>query len=78
MDCTFAEDACRIRSFHSPENFALLRRLALNALNQEQTYKRSLNQKMKRAGMDNSYMMQVLSSCFTDTTISSSEPLCQA
>jgi hypothetical protein len=38
LDCTFAEDACRIRSFHSPENFALLRRIALNALNREQTY----------------------------------------
>ncbi len=44
VDCTFAEDACRIRSFHSPRNFALLRRIALNALNREQTYKRSLRQ----------------------------------
>ncbi len=26
-------DACRIRCFHSPRNFALLRRIALNALN---------------------------------------------
>lgn len=31
LDCTFAEDACRIRSFHSPRNIALLRRIALNA-----------------------------------------------
>jgi len=30
--------------FHSPENFALLRRIALNALNREQTYRRSLRQ----------------------------------
>jgi hypothetical protein len=37
-----------------------LRRLALNALNQESTYRRSLAQKSKRAGMDNSYMMAVL------------------
>lgn len=29
LDCTFAEDSCRIRSFHSPSNLALLRRLAL-------------------------------------------------
>jgi hypothetical protein len=60
------------------ENFALLRRLALNALNQEQTYKRSLKQKMKRAAMDDSYMIQVLNSCFIDLKISSSQPLCQA
>ncbi|MEG4985911.1 ISAs1 family transposase [Microcoleus sp. BR0-C5] len=37
LDCTFAEDACRIRSFHSPHNLAVLRRIALNALNREPT-----------------------------------------
>ena len=78
LDCTFAEDACRIRSFHSPRNFSLLRRIALNALNQEQTYKRSLRQKMKRTAMDNNYMIQVLSSCFIDNILDSSESLCQA
>jgi predicted transposase YbfD/YdcC len=78
LDCTFAEDACRIRSFHSPRNFALLRRIALNALNRELTYKRSLRQKMKRTAMDNDYMIQVLFSCFLDPTLDSSESLCQA
>lgn len=78
LDCTFAEDACRIRSFHSPRNFALLRRIALNALNREQTYKRSLRQRMKRTAMDNNYMIRVLSCCFIDNTLHSSESLCQA
>ena len=78
LDCTFAEDSCRIRSFHSPGNFAILRRLALNALNREQTYQRSLRQKMKRTAMDNNYMIQVLSSAFLDKTLDSSHPLCQA
>jgi predicted transposase YbfD/YdcC len=78
LDCTFFEDASRIRSFHSPRNFSLLRRLALNALNREQSYKRSLRQKSKRAAMDNSYMQQILSSCFSETTLDPSEPLCQA
>ena len=78
LDVTFAEDACRIRSFHSPRNFALLRRLALNALNREPTYKRSLRQKSKRAAMDNDYMIQVLSSCFIDHTLDSANSLCQA
>lgn len=78
LDCTFKEDACRIRSFHSPRNFALLRRIALNALNREPTYKRSLRQKMKRTGMDNDYMIRVLSSCFINSTLDSSQPLCQA
>ncbi len=77
LDCTFAEDACRIRSFHSPQNFSLLRRFALNALNLEQSYKRSLRQKMKRTAMDNNYMIQVLC-CFIDNTLDSSDSLCQA
>lgn len=46
LDVTFGEDACLRAPFHSPRNFALLRRLALNALNREQTYKRSLRQKV--------------------------------
>jgi predicted transposase YbfD/YdcC len=78
LDCTFAEDSCRIRSWNSPRNFALLRRIALNALNREQTYKRSLRQKMKRTSMDNNYMIQVLSCCFLDSTLDSSQPFCQA
>ena len=62
LDVTFNEDKCRIRSFHSPRNFALLRRVALNALNHESTYRRSWRQKSKRAAMDNNYMIAVLSS----------------
>jgi predicted transposase YbfD/YdcC len=62
LDVTFNEDKCRIRSFNSPHNFALLRRMALNALNRETTLKRSLRQKMKRAAMNNDYMMTVLKS----------------
>ena len=55
-------DRCRISSCHSPRNLALLRRMALNALNQEKRLKRSLRQKMKRAAMNNDYMMTVLQS----------------
>ena len=60
LDVTFREDQCRIRSEYSPQNFALLRRLALNVLHQEKTFKRSLRQKMKQAAMNNNYMMTVL------------------
>lgn len=62
LDVTFNEDNCRIRSGNSPRNLALLRRMALNALNQEKSLKRSLRQKMKRAAMNNDYMMTVLQS----------------
>lgn len=38
---TFKEDASRIRKDRAPENFALLRRIALNLLNREDSYKAS-------------------------------------
>lgn len=63
LDVTFNEDKSRIRSLNSPQNFALVRRLALNAVNQEKTLQRSLRQKIKRAAMNNDYMMQILK-CF--------------
>src|SRR6476469_5041712 len=63
LDVTFNEDKCRIRSLNSPQNLALLRRMALNAVNQETTLQRSLRQKRKRAAMNNDYMMQILK-CF--------------
>lgn len=62
LDVTFNEDKCRIRSLNSPQNFALVRRMALNAVNTETTLKRSLRQKRKRAAMNNDYMMQILKS----------------
>ncbi len=61
MEVSFGEDDSRIRNGHSPENFTLLRRMAISLLNQETSFKRSLKQKAKRAAMDNSYMLQVLS-----------------
>jgi predicted transposase YbfD/YdcC len=32
LDVTFHEDESRIRSLHSPQNFGVLRRIALNAI----------------------------------------------
>jgi predicted transposase YbfD/YdcC len=63
LDVTFNEDKSRIRSLNSPQNFALVRRIALNAVNQETSLQRSLRQKIKRAAMNNDYMMQILK-CF--------------
>ncbi|MDF5722014.1 MAG: ISAs1 family transposase [Rhizonema sp. PD37] len=62
LDVTFCEDASRIRRGHSPENFTLLRRMAISLLNQETNSKRSLRQKAKLAAMNNDYMMTVLAS----------------
>lgn len=62
LDVTFGEDDSRIRRGHGPENFTLLRRLAISALNQETSLKRSIRQKAKLASMKPDYMMKVLSS----------------
>jgi hypothetical protein len=63
LDVTLAEDACRIRTGHAPQNLALLRRIALNGLNREQSFKRSNRQKSNRAAMDNNYMLTILAAC---------------
>ena len=68
LDVTFHEDACRIRSLHSPQNFALLRRIALNALERESSFRRSLRQKSRRAAMNDQYMLSVLAAALSDST----------
>ncbi|GAB4305526.1 MAG: hypothetical protein Fur0025_47570 [Oscillatoriaceae cyanobacterium] len=66
LDVTWGEDASRIRRGHSPENFALLRRMAVSILNRETSQKRSLRQKSKRAGMSPDYMLTVLAAALPD------------
>lgn len=58
-------DSCRVRTGHAPHNLALLRRIALNALNLEQSFKRSTRQKSNRAAMDNNYMITILAACLS-------------
>lgn len=60
LNVTFNEDACRVRTGHAPQNLSLLRRIALNALNLEQSFKRSNRQKSNRAAMDNNYILTIL------------------
>lgn len=62
LDVTFSEDRSRIRRDNSPENFALLRRIALSLLKQETTFKSSLKMKRYRAAMDNQYLLTILES----------------
>ena len=62
LDVTFNEDRSRIRPLNSPRNLAVIRRMSLNAVNQETTLKRSLRQKRKRAAMNDEYMMLLLKS----------------
>jgi predicted transposase YbfD/YdcC len=60
LDIAFREDDCRIRQGNGAENFAVLRHIALNLLRQENTTRRSLRSKRKRAAWDHDYLLQVL------------------
>lgn len=60
LDVTFREDASRIRTGSSPQNFALLRRIALNQLQRETSVRASIRMKRYRAALNNQYAAQVL------------------
>jgi predicted transposase YbfD/YdcC len=60
LDVTFHEDSSRIRKENAPENFGLLRRLALCLLKKESTSKRSIKGKRLRASWDEGYLLRVL------------------
>ena len=61
LDLAFDEDRCRVRKDHGPENFALLRHMALNLLKQEKTCKRGIKGKRLLAGWKQDYLLKVLS-----------------
>jgi predicted transposase YbfD/YdcC len=60
LDVAFDEDACRVRKDHAPINFALLRQIALNLLNQETSVKAGIKAKRKLAGWNDDYLMTLL------------------
>jgi len=60
LDVTFDEDRSRIKKENAPENFGLLRRLALCLLKKEGTSKRSIKGKRLRASWDEGYLQRVL------------------
>jgi predicted transposase YbfD/YdcC len=60
LDVVFREDESRHHAGHSGENLALLRRLAISLLKQEESSKDSLKTRRLRCGWDNEYLAKVL------------------
>ncbi len=61
LDVAFQEDHHRLRKDHGPENFAVLRHIALNLLKQDTSVKAGMKAKRLKAGWDNDSLLKVLS-----------------
>ena len=60
LDMSFREDLCRVRKDHAPENFGILRHMAINLLKREKSLKGGLQTKRLKAAWDPDYLMKVL------------------
>ena len=60
LDVVFREDASRTRRGFAAENLALIRRLALNLLNQDTSLQRSKRRKRLKALLNDGYLMSLL------------------
>jgi predicted transposase YbfD/YdcC len=60
LDVAFREDLSRIRKDHAPENFAILRHIALNLIRSDKSTKGSVRTKRLRAGWDLGYLATLL------------------
>jgi predicted transposase YbfD/YdcC len=61
LDVQFHEDGSRKRKDNAPENFAIVRRIALNLVKQEKSTRAGVQNKRLRAGWDNEYLLKTLS-----------------
>ena len=60
LDVGFREDDCRITKDNAPQNFAIIRHISLNLLNQEKPSKTRAKNKRLRAGWDDEYLTNIL------------------
>jgi predicted transposase YbfD/YdcC len=60
LDVTFNEDACRIRRGDGAQNFAILRRIALNLVKQDKSGKSSVRTRRLKAGWSIDYLQKLL------------------
>ena len=62
LDVALNEDHSRVRKNQAPENFAVLRHIALNLLKQEKTAKGGIHAKQLQAAWKEDYLVKVLAS----------------
>jgi predicted transposase YbfD/YdcC len=60
LDVGFREDDCRVRKDHAPENFAVVRHIAMNLLKKEKSFKGGIKAKRLKAGWDRDYLLKLL------------------
>ena len=60
LDMTFREDEQRKRIKYAAQNFAVIRKIALNLLKQESSKKLSLKTKRLKAGWNNQFLLKIL------------------
>ena len=62
LDVALNEDHSQIRKDQAPENFAVLRHIALNLLKQEKSAKGGIHAKQLQAAWKEEYLLKVLAS----------------
>lgn len=62
LDVVFSEDDYRIKKDNPPQNFAVLRHVAVNLLGKEKNKKFGIRNKQFLAAMDDKYLAKVLES----------------
>ena len=60
LDVTFGEDQSRMRLGNAAKNVSAMRHMAVNLLNNEKTYKASVNLKRKRATFSRQYLLKLI------------------